>query len=532
MDDKKPEDEHDFSDFDDFLDDDLDQDLLADLPDEMSEEEGVPDGGAMPAEGGGEDTSDPDGEVGASSPDDDHSDIEGEEVQSPGEDELLPDDELLEDDSGAVDEAPLPTEDGDLVDEMPLPADEGDLVDEAQLLAEDDDLLGDHESEVAESGGTPESVAQETSTDDDTDEDVLVEDDELPDIHFPDEDAAADEGDETSGGDPVDESVEELENFDDFIIDDASPAEDEATDAFAADVALDSDGGGAVSTPAQTEPEGAVDDGWVDEDDAGNGESSQGDSGSNEEERIVPDELAEQDEQTDVDEEDSMKSNMIALIAGAVALVASMGGLWLGYSAKAELASLPATTSGGGDALSEARLKAMDERLGQLEGRLSKLATQLASVGAMAGEDSGQRIDELGTRTDRLEQLARDLKEQIGHINSRISNRAQVAPRRSAPPRKRVSRPVTKPNPKSAIAHSSGSWFVNLTSHSSQKAANKQIRQMKKLGFTAESKRVLVKGRIFFRVRVPGFASKRKAQEFRKMLASRYKITDSWVSNY
>ena len=344
-------------------------------------------------------------------------------------------------------------------------------------------------------------------------------DDEVPDIDFHD-DAEEEPREE------VDELIEELESFDDFIIDDDEPAiASDFSDETALEPEPQAEAAAAAPTPEDDAPAPRQDDDWEEE----------REPAGQEEERILPEpeeELVPPEPDNSEEEEASMKqSNMIALIAGAVALIASMGGLWLGYSAKAELAQMPAQ-SGGNAVLNDAKLKGIDKKLAQADERITKLATKLASVTATTGGTPDPRVDALDARTARLEQLISDVKEEIGHLRTMVAAQ-QARPAAVRRPVQHRARPKPKAKPKPvAAAHRGGAWFVNLTSHSSPASARRQVRQMQRLGITAESKQVLVKGHTYYRVRIAGFASKAKANAFRAMLAKKYKITDSWVSNY
>ncbi|MDQ6965203.1 MAG: SPOR domain-containing protein [Mariprofundales bacterium] len=510
-------DNHDFSDFDDlFADQDDDFDPAAALDEARSgspaKSSSTTDNGSPPS------STQPDGHK-----------VEADDINA-----LI--DEIMDDESihDSTHDSP---HDRDSADATPAADGSSDSLaadDELQLDQEWDDVVttDDDAAQVAESG-------QDGS---------LIADDEMPDIDFlPDSENSDSEisgdNDQAADGD----AVEELENFDDFIIDD-----DEETIApeFGEQTALDppSDAGDS-SDPLSAEQEFAdpapsdsataestvSDPAVFDQSVAADGAADEwSDNG-------VADHDLEPDQQADVqaEEEDPAvkQSNMIALVAGAVALVASMGGLWLGYSVKAELAQMPAQAAPGSSPLDDAKLKGIEETLSQVDGRITKLSTRVASFGAMHGGSTDPKVEALDGRTARLEQLVSDIKEEIGHLRHQIAEQPQrPSAARRVVKRRGVERvkPAAKPklSVKAATAHSGGGWFVNLTSHTSKRSAQQQVKQMARKGITAESKRVVVKGRIYYRVRIAGFASRSQSLAFKAMLAKKYHITDSWVSNY
>jgi len=502
MDDKQPSDNHDFSDFDDLLaeqSEDFDHGLELEAVDDQVATDGAP-----PTKNS------PQPQTDATTEDSDVADLIDEIMGSEASDDPIDAPSTIETNSTKV---------PDTVVEEALGQEEDDMV------SPDTDAPFEDEAVEAIAEPTPDDTVEETGQGEGG---RIMDDDELPDIDFPDG------GSEAHASQAVDDIIDELESFDDFVIDDDEPA---IAPEFSAQAALDpvEQPETPPVVPSQledviAEQPAPASDQWADE--AIN-------SATTAEERIIPEQKNESSNQPDPEkEEESMKqSNMIALIAGAVALLASMGGLWLGYSAKAELAQMPVQVGGNG-VLTDAKLKAMDEKMGQVDERITKLATRLASFGVMSGGSSDPKVDALDNRTARLEQLISDIKEQIGHLRNTMATKqsrpvavGNVVKSKPQPKANPKPKPRIKAKPVSAI-NSGGKWFVNLTSHSNQKSAQRQVQQMKKLGITAQSKQVVVKGSTYFRVRIAGFASKAKSNAFKAMLAKKHHISDSWISNY
>jgi len=518
-DDKEPADNHDFSDFDDLFaeqDDDFDPNAVLDAV----SDDAPSTSDAKPIE---------DEDIDALIDDlmDDDS------LDNSTSDDLAPDSTADENDpsDAAVDEL-LDQEWDDVVtpDEEPTVA----VADEQEEILPSDPPEAESEFED-ETEAEPESVDAEAEPDA-VDDDPVMDDDETPDIDFVDD--SSDEATEAVD-DATDDAVEELENFDDFIVDDDEPT---ITPEFGEQAALDpipEPIEPAIAPPVAPPPVAASRaaepdraDEWAD-DEIIPDRSSDSDRPAERKESG----LKESDENDEEEDEAVKQSNMIALIAGAVALVASMGGLWLGYSAKAELAQRPVLAAGG-SALDAAKLKAIDDKMGQVDERITKLSTRLASFGAMSGGSSDPKLDALDSRTARLEQLVSNVKEEIGHLRHAIASQpAKAAPVRKVVKKAHKKRVKAKAKPKQqrkvvAAAPHGGKWFVNLTSHSNPKSAQHQVQRMANRGIAAESRQVVVKGRTYYRVRIAGFASRSKSIAFKTMLAKKYKISDSWVSNY
>ncbi|MDX8409242.1 MAG: SPOR domain-containing protein [Mariprofundales bacterium] len=352
--------------------------------------------------------------------------------------------------------------------------------------------------------------------------------DPLPDLDF------AEDGDGTDADDKDDaekehqsEEIDSLDDeFEDFLVD-IEEAEDAPTagDDFSSQVALD---------PVPETPIDSIEDDQPIADDGILEDTPNNESINPAQDLDDTDTLFDHEEETDseLEEEEDMKQNMIALIAGAVALLASMGAVWLGYSAKADLANRPVVEADSSSILDAAQIKGMQQQIGGMDERLKKLATQIATQGSLPPSVSEAQVEAIATRTNRLEQLVSDIKEQIGHLRSRRATTSTSTPAASkATPRKKSAAHHTH-KPRTPANQASNSWFVNLTSHSNQKSAGKQISRLKALGISAESKRVLVRGKIYYRVRIAGFSTKSKAESFKAMLLRKHHIRDSWTSNH
>jgi cell division septation protein DedD len=88
--------------------------------------------------------------------------------------------------------------------------------------------------------------------------------------------------------------------------------------------------------------------------------------------------------------------------------------------------------------------------------------------------------------------------------------------------------PATKPM---VVAQSpkGGEWVVNLSSYSTPAAAGRELARLKKLGIQAESVKVGVNGRTWYRLRALGYASEKEAREQLKIVEKQVGITDAWI---
>jgi len=78
-------------------------------------------------------------------------------------------------------------------------------------------------------------------------------------------------------------------------------------------------------------------------------------------------------------------------------------------------------------------------------------------------------------------------------------------------------------------SRSGGGWVVNITSVSDPQSAAEEVARLRNMGINAESVRAVSKGRTWYRIRVPGFASDTAARAQRAALEAKLGIRDTWV---
>jgi len=95
-------------------------------------------------------------------------------------------------------------------------------------------------------------------------------------------------------------------------------------------------------------------------------------------------------------------------------------------------------------------------------------------------------------------------------------------------PVQRNASPVQR-NANPAQSNYSGGWVVNITSVSDAESAYQEVERLRSMGINAESARAFSNGRVWFRIRVPGFATHDEASNARPALEARLGIRDTWV---
>ncbi|ATX79307.1 Sporulation related domain-containing protein [Mariprofundus aestuarium] len=91
-----------------------------------------------------------------------------------------------------------------------------------------------------------------------------------------------------------------------------------------------------------------------------------------------------------------------------------------------------------------------------------------------------------------------------------------------------ASRKVTAPK----SGQSGKVWAVNLTSVSTLASAGEIEEDLNSRGVTTEVKRVTVGGKLFYRIRIPGFGSREEAEQVRLPFLKEREFSSAWVEDY
>ena len=92
--------------------------------------------------------------------------------------------------------------------------------------------------------------------------------------------------------------------------------------------------------------------------------------------------------------------------------------------------------------------------------------------------------------------------------------------------------PLPAPISSSDIAQpkpSSGNWIINLASVSNSKSADQEVARLGKMDIKAEVSRAESKGKVWYRIQVPGYASHDEAINARPALEEKLGISGTWV---
>jgi len=162
-----------------------------------------------------------------------------------------------------------------------------------------------------------------------------------------------------------------------------------------------------------------------------------------------------------------------------------------------------------------------------LSDRIDQLETQpSSSQEAVTVPNQSGEIALLNRRMDTLEttvsSLMKDISKQAPAVAARTdSSDLPVIP---AAPVKPVIADVKIPS-----GNDQGIWVVNLVSLNNAAAAVHELERMKRLGIPAENVKAEIRGKTWYRIRVPGFASAKEANRQRKLLATKLGIQDTWI---
>jgi len=139
-----------------------------------------------------------------------------------------------------------------------------------------------------------------------------------------------------------------------------------------------------------------------------------------------------------------------------------------------------------------------------------------------------QRIDELEQVTAQWQQHQQQTRKRTAALAKQVE---KLKPATAAPVssgKKAATRSVAKATPK-APRSSKGPWVVNLLSVSSRPEAERERNRLADMGIKAEIGSADVKGQTWYRIRVAGFASASKAQDFGDRIAVQTGLKGAWA---
>jgi len=177
----------------------------------------------------------------------------------------------------------------------------------------------------------------------------------------------------------------------------------------------------------------------------------------------------------------------------------------------------------------------MDKKLNQLKSQLSGMQNKIDAHTSSKGISS--LIRKMNAEMMQLDARTSKLNEQLtAHLNT-VARAKAPAPTPSPEPKKLIPPPLESTKPAvtavaPVVAHKHKPWVINLTSFKHARKANNEVTRLKTLGIHAEVLKVKTHGKIWFRVRVPGFANAKDAEKQRKILTRQSGIQDTWIGRY
>jgi len=180
-----------------------------------------------------------------------------------------------------------------------------------------------------------------------------------------------------------------------------------------------------------------------------------------------------------------------------------------------------------------------------LSSHVSKLEESIISLQkSMGGEGSKELADvsnQLGTLTqalnDHLNSPSANMKMAVDSPAMASPSKSNISPQASpslAADQSKNDNPLPAPISTSDIAQpkpSSGNWIINLASVSNSKAADQEVARLGKMDIKAEVSRFESKGKVWYRIQIPGYASHDEAINARPALEEKLGISDTWVGH-
>ncbi|MDX8401150.1 MAG: SPOR domain-containing protein [Mariprofundaceae bacterium] len=179
------------------------------------------------------------------------------------------------------------------------------------------------------------------------------------------------------------------------------------------------------------------------------------------------------------------------------------------------------------------------QRADRLEARLQQMERT-----ALRQAETTSTAASVSTIENRLNDLQRQLDDLTRVISSRLMPPPKgtdeppasggPAPRTATPPAPTAARAAattatSKPTPASS-GQGAGDWIVNISSTTSEAAAQRELKRMRALGVQAEAVPVEIRGRTWYRIRISGLPDKAAASARAREVAEKLGIGDIWIS--
>jgi len=184
------------------------------------------------------------------------------------------------------------------------------------------------------------------------------------------------------------------------------------------------------------------------------------------------------------------------------------------------------------------KLDQLTQRLGKLE-KTAQNGTQKETV--TASEQQAVQMANIKKLNRSVVTLMQDMMKLEGNIEKLQEQpvvKEAIKPVKVVRPVKKIARKTQKVARKTQQAGSQLSqkwakknpWIVNIVSYVERKAADDTLKDMLARGIDAEKVKVTVKGRVWYRLRVVGFADKASAQRYVKRLRKLPDVSRPWIT--
>ena len=197
----------------------------------------------------------------------------------------------------------------------------------------------------------------------------------------------------------------------------------------------------------------------------------------------------------------------VGILLLVVFLVSAVGGIWMSFGLKAEVASLKTSLAELQKSSQDSRRS--EEEMAQVRNDLVQLQQRISDVG-MIIEGPMKHLQESGK--ERFQQLS----ERLASVEASLT--------------KLENRPIAVPSSTAVTAkEKQESWIVNLVSLISKLEANKQIELLKKKDINAVLRHAKIDGKDWYRLQVIGFSSEDEARAFANKVEARTGLKNAWV---
>jgi len=208
-----------------------------------------------------------------------------------------------------------------------------------------------------------------------------------------------------------------------------------------------------------------------------------------------------------------------AMLLGALGLLTAAGAGWLALDARAAMDGigerLRHLEDGSVSVASADAPGAEGGRIAELSRRLDELAAQVKSPGGVAAEGS-RAIEQLRAQVRSVAERLSGLDERVGGLGLRATGFSGSASRPSG----------------NTAAAPPGDWVVNLASFTRQSNARQALARVRQIGIEAEMAPTRLNGRLWYRIRVPGFGNAEAARAYARVEASRAGFDQAWIGRY